>query len=1024
LSIIAALGVKLFEFILGVNRYNSQTMRCTKSNLTPMYALTLRLLIFSLFFAPVVCQAQSANLEQVQEWKKEADILYYSYQYSAAVLAYAKIVENAPPSLLSQKLEAAIYKANALQNMQKNGEAMAILEQIHTETVSNKKADAYALSLAWLAKAAYYYNFRQKDSLEITLKLADEAIAKVPEQPLYFPQKAFFYFTKQQYLAEITQQIERKTALLAAVDYADKMQGTDDALRGVIYERWANIAFVTEADEDLIKLLARVKNLLKNPYYAPYKRKEAGYLNRKMILMGLSGDSIKFELAAQECLAFIKANKLEETFAYAEYLQFFALIKKDIRVNYPVARQTYREFMLLANRRPDIIHQAVYLSVSLNYAYTLVDNHFVPASLDTGLTILENIWQQCLAPKYRGAAWGEYPDMSQVGVRIASLQDCSAILQALTYTYNKCYQQKGEEKYKIALFNSLEAAETLLFSTLKTTSNEKQRNFLAYAIDELFIRNAIIYIDLYVKNPNLDYLRKLWQIAQQCNSRTSRYRQTEEKALLTAQVDKQLSANYLDAKKELENALLGLSIAQKDNNGVETAARSKRVEIAVQKTATSKELITKQYPLFEKMVTNLDWVKMEEIRPLLKQSGLILHYSGREESYQILLTSDTVIFYRLHMQRERTGRKLVDSLNLFLNNPPQDNAVENLYKEQFERLLIRAKDSFFRQAAYLQQQKIQHIIIVPDELTAVIPYEILLTQGDNKNKSYTQWAWALKQFKFQYLPSLSFWLQSREQSGKNPSNGKLLAFAPTYEGGVKNNLRSPELKQTRDNLAELTGAKKELKNLADYYYGDYYEGQEANESLFKSKSKSAYAIIHFAMHGLLDEQVPELSSLAFSETADTTEDNFLTAHEIARLPQRSQLVVLSACETAKGKLQVGEGVMSLAQHFLYAGATAVVATRWQVNDQTTAFIMQNFYKYLYEGKTINAALRDAQLDYLTQAKGYAAHPFYWSPFINVGDTNKTVYIAAKSWAIKYYLIGAGALLLGLGIVWRRLAKKE
>ena len=210
----------------------------------------------------------------------------------------------------------------------------------------------------------------------------------------------------------------------------------------------------------------------------------------------------------------------------------------------------------------------------------------------------------------------------------------------------------------------------------------------------------------------------------------------------------------------------------------------------------------------------------------------------------------------------------------------------------------------------------------------------------------------------------------------------------------------------------------------NYFYGDYFNGTVANEALFKSKIKEQYSILHLAMHGIADEENPTLSALAFSETVDTTEDNFLNAYEIAQLQQNSQLIVLSACETAKGQQQGGEGTMSIARYFMYGGAAALVATRWQVNDQTTAFIMQNFYKYIYEGKSIKQAMRQAQLNYLQQSAGAASYPFYWAAFMNIGDTDKVVYLAHKNWAMKYYIIIACALLAIGGVWYFKFRKKE
>jgi len=325
----------------------------------------------------------------------------------------------------------------------------------------------------------------------------------------------------------------------------------------------------------------------------------------------------------------------------------------------------------------------------------------------------------------------------------------------------------------------------------------------------------------------------------------------------------------------------------------------------------------------------------------------------------------------------------------------------------------------------LQANKISDLIIVPDQLLANIPFELMLTAYDDAEKGYKDWQFAIKKYKIQYLPDVSFWLQSQMKSQSNPNNGKILAFAPTYQQGLTNNNRPKHIQQLRAALNELSGAKNELANLAAYYYGNYYQDTTATEARFKRAMQNPYAVVHLAMHGLLDEDAADLSALAFAETQDSTEDNFLTAYEIAQMQCKAQLVVLSACETAAGETQTGEGVLSLARYFMYGGAPAVVATRWQINDQTTSFIMQNFYKYLYEGLTIKQALQKSQLDYLTQAKGDGAHPYYWSAFTNIGHTDKTVYLANQNWYYKYILASIAVLALLILSYWykRKTAKK-
>jgi len=111
----------------------------------------------------------------------------------------------------------------------------------------------------------------------------------------------------------------------------------------------------------------------------------------------------------------------------------------------------------------------------------------------------------------------------------------------------------------------------------------------------------------------------------------------------------------------------------------------------------------------------------------------------------------------------------------------------------------------------------------------------------------------------------------------------------------------------------------------------------------------------------------------------------LEAGEIALLDLKSDLVVLSACETGYGKFQQGEGVMSLARSFMYAGTPSLIVSLWQVNDNATAIIMKLFYQNILEGMPKDKALSAAKLTYLDRAEGIVLHPAFWSAFIQLGD---------------------------------------
>lgn len=163
-------------------------------------------------------------------------------------------------------------------------------------------------------------------------------------------------------------------------------------------------------------------------------------------------------------------------------------------------------------------------------------------------------------------------------------------------------------------------------------------------------------------------------------------------------------------------------------------------------------------------------------------------------------------------------------------------------------------------------------------------------------------------------------------------------------------------------------------------------GFQASRALVLKEALGGYRFVHFATHGLLNAEHPELSGLVFSlvNEAGQPQDGFLRLHEIFNLRLPAEVVVLSACQTALGKEVRGEGLIGLTRGFMYAGAPRVVASLWQVDDLATAELMKRFYAgMLKDGLRPAAALRAAQLE-LWKQKPRAA-PFYWAAFVLQGE---------------------------------------
>lgn len=162
---------------------------------------------------------------------------------------------------------------------------------------------------------------------------------------------------------------------------------------------------------------------------------------------------------------------------------------------------------------------------------------------------------------------------------------------------------------------------------------------------------------------------------------------------------------------------------------------------------------------------------------------------------------------------------------------------------------------------------------------------------------------------------------------------------------------------------------------------------KANRATATSPALSQYRIVHFATHGILNDEYPELSGIVlslFDERGRLQEDGFLRLNDIYNLNLPVELVVLSACQTGLGKNIRGEGLIGLTRGFMYAGASRVVASLWKVDDEATAELMKRFYgSMLKGGLSPAAALRAAQLSMREQKRWRA--PYFWAGFILQGE---------------------------------------
>jgi CHAT domain-containing protein len=300
----------------------------------------------------------------------------------------------------------------------------------------------------------------------------------------------------------------------------------------------------------------------------------------------------------------------------------------------------------------------------------------------------------------------------------------------------------------------------------------------------------------------------------------------------------------------------------------------------------------------------------------------------------------------------------------------------------------------------------RRLLIIPDGALHYVPFEALLVKaadgaGDPE--------FLLKRWAVSYAPSASVVASMRQNTrpAADVSAKQFLAFAdPVYDSNGRNDLARKKLganamsentvalnarglfdNDAQWDLARLTHSRREVEGIARLYRPQasaLFLGQDAKEENAKGAGALATARrIHFATHGLVNEQQPQYSGLVLTLDDDPREDGLLQVYEIFNLKLQADLVVLSSCQTGLGQQFKGEGIVGLTRAFMYAGAPSVVVSLWSVADVSTADLMVGFYQHLDRAEDKADALRSAKLELLKNPR--YAHPYYWAPFVLIGE---------------------------------------
>jgi CHAT domain-containing protein/tetratricopeptide (TPR) repeat protein len=362
---------------------------------------------------------------------------------------------------------------------------------------------------------------------------------------------------------------------------------------------------------------------------------------------------------------------------------------------------------------------------------------------------------------------------------------------------------------------------------------------------------------------------------------------------------------------------------------------------------------------------------------------LVLEYVVSEEQTWLFALRSTgqlevhpiPIAYKDLVKQVNTQQEARDRLVNLLTEEPRLSRIDE-HSASVERALTqintvqRQFDSFISPIAHLLKET-QLVCIVPDGVLWNLPFAALKPSASK---------YLVETHAVFYAPSMTA-LKAKVEFGKKrlSSNNQLLAMAPFAENEpqARRGTRSLPLRGT---FAPLPATRDEVTTIAALFGTKPYLGSDATETRIKTKASQA-DILHFSTHGMFNPVLGMYSGIVMAE--EKAEDGYLEAREILDLTLNADLAVLSACETGRGQLSQGEGIIGLSWAFFVAGCPSTVVSQWKVAEISTTELMKGFYKNLKVGKNKASALRQAQLSLLSSTEW--KNPFYWAPFILVGD---------------------------------------
>ena len=543
-------------------------------------------------------------------------------------------------------------------------------------------------------------------------------------------------------------------------------------------------------------------------------------------------------------------------------------------------------------------------------------------------------------------------------------------------------------------FAEMKEAIVILEKQKTLVGEENNVSILIENNTKLFEFAKKLALELYHKTQDKNYINEVISLHESILYNRIRSRLNSRTSMKYAKVPKKVIEEEQKIKQSIK-----ASLTKSDNMEGFIKANSQ--------WSTYLDNLKKNYPKYYQLRFAAITQSVKDIELKLPENTTVIRYIFAEkELFAVLLSKNSTQLFKLNPSNVVTKiNQLQDGNSLFTNDFKTLNDLYNSLWKPFEKHI-----------------KTNRVVIIPDRDLFNLNFEMLTPRVISSYKEM-----ATTSLLSNYIISYNYSLFLIDKGSKTVGyKDNFVAFVPEFNDKMKSDYQisikdSLQLDKTYLTLLSQPFTKDLATQSARLFSGNSFLNEKSTEQLFKTSAKE-HKIIHIGTHAESNNVSPELSRLVFAKSIDstTTDDNYLYTYEIYNTNLSSNLAILTACETGKPTYQAGEGMISLAHAFNYAGSESILTSLWKIDEQSSATIIESFYNYLKKGWAKDKALQQAKLDYIATAGGRTIHPQYWAGLVLIGDAAPIE--LTSSYTFLYWILAAIAILSMIFIIRKKKLK--